>query len=52
MDTPIPEENRKEWVDVMTEALEQGVLKFPRSTCPACASGSPCLIGFGDGAEL
>ena len=38
--------------DVMTEALEQGVLKFPRSTRPACASGSPCLIGFGDGAEL
>ena len=50
-DQPIPEQNRTEWIDVMTEALEQGVLPFPRSTRPATATGQgPTVVGFGDGA--
>ena len=35
----------------MTEALECGILNFPRSTRPVNAVGKgPCVIGFGDGA--
>jgi hypothetical protein len=50
-DMPIPEQNRTEWIDAMTEALEQGVLPFPRSTRPATATGQgPTVVGFGDGA--
>ena len=50
-DMPIPEQNRAEWIDTMTEALEQGVLPFPRSTRPATATGlGPTVVGFGDGA--
>ena len=52
-DQPIPEENRSEWVEVMIEALEQGVLPFPRSTRPATATGQgPTVVGFGDGAVV
>ena len=29
-DMPIPEQNRSMWIDVMVEALEQGVLPLPR----------------------
>ena len=50
-DMPIPEQNRSMWIDVMVEALEQGVLPFPRSTRPATATGQgPTVVGFGDGA--
>ena len=50
-DMAIPEQNRVEWIASMTEALEQGVLPFPRSTRPATATGQgPTVVGFGDGA--
>ena len=39
-DDPIPPGNRKEWVDVMVEALVTGVLRFPRSTKSVRATGS------------
>ena len=43
--------NRQEWIDVMVEALETGLLKFSRSTRPARAvNKGPRLVGFGDGA--
>ena len=50
-DDSIPVGNRQEWIDVMVEALETGVLKFSRSTRPARAvNKGPRLVGFGDGA--
>ena len=46
----IPVNNREEWIEVMTEALLEGVLPFPRSTRPQNATGErPMVVGFGDG---
>ena len=46
-DQPIPEQNREEWIAVMVEALEQGVLPFPRSTRPDTATGlGPTVVGL------
>ena len=50
-DDPIPAGNRAAWISVMVEALEQGVLDFPRCTRPVNAVGmGPRIVGFGDGA--
>ena len=50
-DDEIPAGNNREWVDVMTEALLDGVLEFPRSARPDNAVGlGPRVVGFGDGA--
>ena len=50
-DEKIPEANRDNWTQVMTEALVEGVLHFPRSTRPKNAVGiGPLVVGFGDGA--
>ena len=47
----IPDENREEWIAVMSEALIEGVLPFPRSTRPVNSTGQkPMVVGFGDGA--
>ena len=49
-DEKIPESNREDWITVMTEALLEGSLEFPRSTRPATALGlGPLVVGFGDG---
>ena len=46
----IPVNNRDEWIEVMTEALLEGVLPFSRSTRPQNATGErPRVVGFGDG---
>jgi hypothetical protein len=50
-DEKIPDGNHDAWINVMTEALLEGVLHFPRSTRPANAVGmGPTIVGFGDGA--
>ena len=50
-DDKIPDANREGWIEVMTEALVEGTLPFPRSTRPEHAVGvGPLVVGFGDGA--
>ena len=50
-DDEIPSEQRQSWLDVMTEALVQQELSFPRSTRPDLATGEgPVVAGFADGA--
>ena len=49
-DEKIPAGNKEDWITVMTEALLEGTLEFPRSTRPANAVGlGPLVVGFGDG---
>ena len=50
-DDKVPDANREGCIEVMTEALVEGVLPFPRSTRPEHAIGvGPLVVGFGDGA--
>ena len=49
-DEKIPESNREDWITVMTEALLEGSLEFPRYTRPSNPMGLGTLVvGFGDG---
>ena len=44
-------EQRRAWLDVMTEALVQGSMVFPRSTRPQNSSGEgPSVDGLAEGA--
>ena len=49
-DDEIPQELRSAWIEVISEALAQSVLTFPRSTRPINAIGGPRVVSFGDGA--
>ena len=52
-DDKVPDANREGWIEVMTEALVEGVLPFPRSTRPEHAIGvGPLVVGFGMGLYL
>ena len=49
-DEPVPEQCREEWISLIVEALEAGVLPFPRCTRPAsvCPGVGPSVVGFCD----
>ena len=49
-DQAVPEQCRKEWVDLVVETLESGGVPFPRSTlpCTALTDRGPEVIGFSD----
>ena len=51
-DDVIPVSNKEKWVAVMTEALLEGTLPFPRSTRPKNAVGTgPLIVTFADGGK-
>ena len=53
-DNFVPDEMRKEWVDLMVETISAGDLPFHRSTRPPGAAPGigPSVVGFGDYGQL